>query len=110
MPKPKWEFPRLCRGGSKSLTYPAVGSLGRIDETPNRELPSTRKEISSTDDHESLSRNGSKVQLYKMVRATKRRSQKLTRIVSAHTGEAFLRVEGSRAEATGTSRFERLQN
>ena len=45
-----------------------------------------------------------------MVRATKRRSQKLTRIVSAHTGEAFLRVEGSRAEATGTSRFERLQN
>jgi hypothetical protein len=23
-PKPKWEFPRLCRGGSKSLTYPGV--------------------------------------------------------------------------------------
>src|SRR5258707_2525990 len=23
-PKPQWEFPRLCRGGSKSLTYPAV--------------------------------------------------------------------------------------
>jgi colanic acid biosynthesis protein WcaH len=22
--KPTWEFPRLCRGGSKSLTYPAV--------------------------------------------------------------------------------------
>ena len=22
--KPKWEFPRLCRGGSKSLTYPGV--------------------------------------------------------------------------------------
>src|ERR1700736_613501 len=22
--KPQWEFPRLCRGGSKSLTYPAV--------------------------------------------------------------------------------------
>ena len=87
------------------------GRLPRsIDETLNRELPSTRKGISSTDDHESLSRNGSKVQLYKMVRAAKRRSQKLTRIVSAHTGEAFLRVEGSRAEATGTSRFERLQN
>jgi hypothetical protein len=23
-PKPKWEFPRLCRGGSKSLTYQEV--------------------------------------------------------------------------------------
>ncbi len=22
--KPQWEFPRLCRGGSKSLTYPGV--------------------------------------------------------------------------------------
>ena len=22
--KPKWEFPRLCRGGSKSLTYQEV--------------------------------------------------------------------------------------
>jgi hypothetical protein len=27
-PKPIREFPRLCRGGSKSLTYPEVGSLG----------------------------------------------------------------------------------
>ena len=24
--KPTWEFPRLCRGGSKSLTYPAVNA------------------------------------------------------------------------------------
>src|ERR1700730_15464482 len=24
-PKPTREFPRLCRGGSKSLTYPEVG-------------------------------------------------------------------------------------
>jgi fermentation-respiration switch protein FrsA (DUF1100 family) len=24
--KPKWEFPRLCRGGSKSLTYPGVAA------------------------------------------------------------------------------------
>jgi hypothetical protein len=40
--KPKWEFPRLCRGGSKSLTYPAVGSLG----------PSTRPRIASCQAHE----------------------------------------------------------
>jgi len=26
--KPQWEFPRLCRGGSKSLTYPEVASTG----------------------------------------------------------------------------------
>jgi hypothetical protein len=26
--KPKWEFPRLCRGGSKSLTYPGVDAPG----------------------------------------------------------------------------------
>jgi Tfp pilus assembly protein PilF len=38
--KTKWEFPRLCRGGSKSLTYPGVGSLG----------PSTR--IASRQAHE----------------------------------------------------------
>jgi hypothetical protein len=32
--KPQWEFPRLCRGGIKSLTYPAVrggpGCLNRV--------------------------------------------------------------------------------
>jgi hypothetical protein len=28
LPKPQWEFPRLCRGGSKSLTYPAVDTVG----------------------------------------------------------------------------------
>jgi hypothetical protein len=27
--KPKWEFPRLCRGGSKSLTYPGVDAHRR---------------------------------------------------------------------------------
>ena len=41
-PKPTREFPRLCRGGSKSLTYPAVNSLGPSTRTPNREPPRTR--------------------------------------------------------------------
>jgi hypothetical protein len=40
--KPQWEFPRLCRGGSKSLTYPAVDTVGlsmklRIVEQPSHE-------------------------------------------------------------------------
>ena len=32
-PKPKWEFPRLCRGGSKSLTYPGVEAPRSIAAT-----------------------------------------------------------------------------
>jgi len=31
--KPTWEFPRLCRGGSKSLTYPAVDTARSIAAT-----------------------------------------------------------------------------
>jgi hypothetical protein len=31
--EPKWEFPRLCRGGGKSLTYPGVDPRP-IDGTP----------------------------------------------------------------------------
>jgi hypothetical protein len=29
-----WEFPRLCRGGSKSLTFPEVAPHVSTDETP----------------------------------------------------------------------------
>ena len=45
LPKPQWEFPRLCRGGSKSLTFQEVESTGPIVEALNREPPSTRKEL-----------------------------------------------------------------
>jgi len=46
-PKPQWEFPRLCRGGSKSLTYPAVDTAA----------PSTKLRMVSRviDGHERLS-------------------------------------------------------
>jgi YD repeat-containing protein len=40
--KPQWEFPRLCRGGSKSLTYPAVDTAA----------PSTKLRIVSHQAHE----------------------------------------------------------
>ena len=40
--KPQWEFPRLCRGGSKSLTYPAVDTVG----------PSTKLRIVSSQAYE----------------------------------------------------------
>ena len=40
--KPQWEFPRLCRGGSKSLTYPAVDTAA----------PSTKLRIASRQAHE----------------------------------------------------------
>ena len=42
LPKPQWEFPRLCRGGSKSLTYPAVDTAA----------PSTKLRIVSRQAHE----------------------------------------------------------
>src|ERR1700724_1072833 len=41
-PKPQWEFPRLCRGGSKSLTYPVVDTAA----------PSTKLRIASRQAHE----------------------------------------------------------
>src|ERR1700736_5657899 len=40
--KPQWEFPRLCRGGSKSLTYPGVDTAA----------PSTKLRIASRQAHE----------------------------------------------------------
>ena len=56
--KPSWEFPRLCRGGSRSLTYPAVNTAG-----PSTKLQivtgSTRGGVPSTDDDERLSRTKS---------------------------------------------------
>jgi hypothetical protein len=43
--KPQWEFSRLCRGGSKSLTYPAVDAVGLSMKIRIVEQPSTRKEL-----------------------------------------------------------------
>src|SRR4029077_8910227 len=47
-PKPTRESPRLCRGGSKILTYPEVGSLG----------PSTGLQTVSRQAHERSPANG----------------------------------------------------
>jgi len=44
----KWEIPRLCRGGSRRLTYTEVS----IAETTNREPPSKRKEKLDGQDRE----------------------------------------------------------
>jgi hypothetical protein len=44
----KWEIPRLCRGGSRSLTFTKVS----IAETTNREPPSKRKEKLDGQDRE----------------------------------------------------------
>src|ERR1700738_3219788 len=54
-PKPQWEFPRLCRGGSKSLTYPAVDTVGPSTRLRIVSRQSTRKGVPSMDDYESLS-------------------------------------------------------
>ena len=47
VPKPTWEFTRLCRGGSKSLTYPAVNAARSIAAT--RRAANHRKGIVSMD-------------------------------------------------------------
>ena len=52
--KPTWEFPRLCRGGSKSLTYPGVGGLGPSTRLQTASRQSTRKGVPPMDDDESL--------------------------------------------------------
>jgi hypothetical protein len=53
--KPKWEFPRLCRGGSKSLTYPGVGSLAPPMRRRLVSRQATRKGVPPMDNHEKLS-------------------------------------------------------
>ena len=42
VPKPQWEFPRLCRGGSKSLTYPAVDTAAPSTKLQIAKAPSRR--------------------------------------------------------------------
>jgi hypothetical protein len=53
--KPKWEFPRLCRGGSKSLTYPGVGSIAPPMRRRLVSRQATRKGVPPMDNHEKLS-------------------------------------------------------
>ena len=47
--------PPALPGGPKSLTIPGVWTGNAISETPNRELPSTRKGGFSMDEHKNLS-------------------------------------------------------
>ena len=52
--KPTREFPRLCRGGSKSLTYPAVDSLGPSTRLQTANRQGRDRGVPTMDDHESL--------------------------------------------------------
>src|SRR5215467_13324363 len=55
--------PPALPGGSKSLTFPRVST----DEASNREPPSTRKEVPSMDEYESLSHTKMGVQIPRRV-------------------------------------------
>ena len=99
--KPTREFPRLCRGGSKSLTYPEVGSLG----------PWTGLQTVSHQAHERSPANGvatrskaTRLQMDGLPESEVRMSEKHTRFLGRHCA---MRV-GMRIDAAWTSRFERL--
>src|ERR1700732_3690896 len=99
--KPTREFPRLCRGGSKSLTYREVGSLG----------PWTGLQTVSHQAHERSPANGvatrskaTRLQMDGLPESEVRMSEKHTRFLGRHCA---MRV-GMRIDAARTSRFERL--
>src|ERR1700724_1602132 len=101
--KPTRESPRLCRGGSKSLTYPEVGSLG----------PWTGLQTVSHQAHERSPGNGvatrskaTRLQMDGLPESEVRMSEKHTRFLGRHCA---MRV-GMRIDAARTSRFERLQS
>src|ERR1700726_1752508 len=101
--KPTREFPRLGRGGSKSLTYPEVGSLG----------PWTGLQTVSHQAHERSPANGvatrskaTRLQMDGLPESEVRMSEKHTRFLGRHCA---MRV-GMRIDAARTSRFERLQS
>jgi hypothetical protein len=53
--KPQWEFPRLCRGGRKSLTYPAVDTAGLSAKLRIVSRQTHEEECDRMDDDERLS-------------------------------------------------------
>ena len=81
-PKPKWEFPRLCRGGSKSLTYPGV-------EAP-RSIAATRRAAKHTKGIASMDGLKADALNRRAVMRALLPSKEVRRIVSTHDVEAFL--------------------
>ena len=78
------ETPRLCRGGSKSLTVTGVHSA----ETSNREPPKHTKEVPQMDEYESLSHTKWECK-YHVVFIPKCRRKALYGQLRKHLGEVF---------------------
>jgi len=83
--KPKWEFPRLCRGGSKSLTYPGVDAPGPSPRLV--EPPSTRSRLVSMDGSKTGSPDRAAVMQDAVLRTPARSQGGLS---PTHDVEAFL--------------------
>src|SRR5215471_11778960 len=79
--------PPALPGGSKNLTFPRVST----DETSNREPPSTRREVPSMDEHESLSHTRWECK-YHVVFIPKYRRKALYGELRKHLGEVFRRL------------------
>src|SRR5215471_18168153 len=79
--------PPALPGGSKSLTFPWVST----DEASNREPPSTRKEVPSMDEYESLSHTKWECK-YHVVFIPKCRRKTLYVQLRPHLGEVFRKL------------------
>src|SRR5215469_744976 len=79
--------PPALPGGSKSLTFPRVST----DEASNREPPSTRKEVPSMDEYESLSHTKWECK-YHVVFIPKCRRKTLYLELRRHLGEVFRKL------------------
>src|SRR6516165_7241115 len=97
--KPTWEFPRLCRGGSKSLTYPAVDTARSIAAT-RRAAKHTKGIVSMDGLKPDAPHRGAVMQALPPERGSQTRHMMLR-----HSSVE----EGSRGGAARVSRFERLQ-
>src|SRR5262249_24219957 len=83
----RWETPRLCRGGSRSLTYTGVTGVS-IAETFNREPPSKRKEELDGQDREPKSHEMG-LQVSPCVYSEVSEKDAVRAVLRGHLGEVF---------------------
>ncbi len=81
--KTVWEIPRLCRGGSRGLTFAEIHW-----KTLRREPPSAREEVFTMDEYESLSHTKWDCK-YPVVSISKCRRKTLYGKLRRNPGEVF---------------------
>lgn len=90
LPKTKWEFPRLCRGGSQCLTYPGIVRALLIVSRPRQ-----HDEENTLDKYESLNHSVWDCK-YHVVFIPKYRKKQLYGHLRAQLGEVFRKLAAQR--------------